>query len=451
MDTESSLQSTSTQVPVDSSGPLSSLSQSEQPTISRRSLLTQLTQVFSPFKARVQEQHEVAPANDQSKKYLIGRRGFMQIFGATALSSLMKRAQLGPDLTPFPTKDDARLEMSPVQANQIIKETLGLNPNDYGMEGMIQIPSRNDKYFLHIGQIHSSGDIKIIDPSYADSDASQRDIERLLTDAGIKNVYSEASSVESMELLDVIFSIQNNVIAQIPLNNQGLKDLSDLNSKVISIVGVSNTLPSNAWLYLLSVKLDEMRKAYKENPEAFKPADHPDASATSGMVRESSARIKSAEEFIKEIEGTLAVFEEESIHSRLDAATKMYLDGKLKLHPAEVYQENREGRQALAKLTSLIDRLLEEMSPEDKERLVQEIEAAKSAVYKEVYADRDKIAIEMVTGNPVFKGEQVSTIVYGAGHDFFQEVTDYNKASPQEESRGLMYLAPKRIVETPRR
>lgn len=379
----------------------------------------------------------------ENKKKLITRRTIMQLMGATALSPLLGKAHFGPEMIPFPNEDTARLEIPTANPEAVIKELFGVDPKEYGMESMLQIPSTNGKYFVHIGQRHS------VDDYYADmentnQETSQLNIERFLTDAKIKTAYLELESEETIKFLYEIRDIQQNQISKIPNNYQGLKELHRLNISQVNKIGIEYGQGIDHWGYVVSIKLEEIKKSLEDKPELFTAIPDQDEAKLAQALGK-TYKPQTTEEIIADIGVILKLYEGESINTRIGTGAKMYFDGKLQIYPTETEKENEEGYTASIDLIELQRDLTNASTQEDKDKILAKIEEAKSVVYKETMGDREKVAIDLVTASPPFKDAKISTIIYGAAHDFSEEVMRANQTNPSEQ-RGLIYLAPKSMI-----
>lgn len=104
---------------------------------------------------------------------------------------------------------------------------------------------------------------------------------------------------------------------------------------------------------------------------------------------------------------------------------QLSLDGKIKTLPAETYAANAAAFKALE------GKDLDNMDPDLREKLM-----------RSSHEVRDEKAVEMMTTNPDFARQSFVPVIYGANHDFSDNMEKYNKAHPGS-SAGLITITPR--------
>jgi len=104
----------------------------------------------------------------------------------------------------------------------------------------------------------------------------------------------------------------------------------------------------------------------------------------------------------------------------MGAARKLYLDGKINLIPAETDEGNDEGTRA-AHFTH---------------------DPNSDPNFQKTVTERNDIALARITSDPQFKNMKFIPVIFGAGHNFEDNIKNYNKGNPSD-TLGLIEITPK--------
>lgn len=131
------------------------------------------------------------------------------------------------------------------------------------------------------------------------------------------------------------------------------------------------------------------------------------------------------------------------------ATEKLFFEGKLNIRPAESKWLNNDGFGVIHRLDDLIDQLREADSEDAKKFIREQISQTKGVYDEHIYDRREDFAIRQITSQMDQDGTRLNFLVYGADHEFKDNVEKWNEENPDKKI-GLITLSPKKkkLAET---
>lgn len=282
------------------------------------------------------------------------------------------------------------------------QEILGYNPKEHNFKALMQAESKNGKYIVHIGQSHSFDDLGItlinnstdnldiqkINERSKDVSFVQQNIRSLLSAEKIDTVYMEGVTKETLEELSSIVRIKQDFFDPItPGPNQWEKLLIQYDEHRNRLTKDKSTHLAPALDYSLHLTRERLSGEYS-GPEGDR-----------GQFKDDVFSIN---------DGTY-----------LGAAVQMFIEGEIKIAPAEIIEVNREGIEAVAAIEA-------------------NREKSNAETFKKMYSDRERTTIELIAiGERMEESDDKFVyLIYGSDHNFSKAVED------NQEGYGLIKLEP---------
>jgi len=368
---------------------------------------------------------ETALTREQKKK--MTRREFLQGLGilgvaGTLVGSLILSEQ---EETPrLPTRFAREAEK--VKPG-VFREILGFEPKICGFEPVMQINNKNKRFIVHIGQFHpAAGSLAIIRSE--EIAQNQRNIERVLEQGQFEAIFVEGVSEESKEILVYLRKIKERMFDPLKPDALAWQQLVDHYFQVEGIAKEHQCPICQAILdYIVLNKIKELENDFQTQPLIVKP--------------EEQEVFVSAYEIAKSIEILASSHQGRESEAVLEAPFRMFIDGKIEIYPTETLKENQEAAVALSEYEKKLNQLDSFKDKKAVSLLTKEIVEEENNFEKQAMDDREKVAIDLISQHPAFAPGQKFALVYGAVHDFSQEVNQFNQENPNL-AVGLIYLAP---------
>lgn len=358
-------------------------------------------------------QHENAADNSTlpvPEEFNITDRGFMHHIGATPLAGFLSHP-------PFDwIRGKIKEYRSSQETQRLLQEVLPVDIRKIGMEGVVQLPSSNGKYIVHIGQIHSTSDAAV-DSFIPDIETSQRTIEKFLTGGQVHEVFLEGQVSDTQEEDAILENIRN-----IPLTRDFILNVNMFVSQIAKHIGDRKL---GRYRYVLRKKIDDYSEKCKQ--EGW----------------------KAERDMLGNVLDTLSIADKISNpYVEIGATGILRAQGSLKTYPAEEKDSAySHAIQLLQEVNTLRSQLIEKtFDPARDNNELQEMKERLNKLQHELiiydHSEREAGTIRTVTQHPDFKDNKVTYLIYGASHNFSQALQDHNAQDP-DNARGLIYITDK--------
>ena len=282
------------------------------------------------------------------------------------------------------------------------QEILGYNPKEHNFKAFLQAKPKNGKYIVHIGQFHkfdhlgtalqsnNNIDTQKIHEEIKEVSFVQRNIRSLLSAAKIETVYMEGVTTETLKELSSIVELKQDFFDPI-------------------------TPGPNQWNELL-IQYDKARNGptVKENVDLVPALNYSLYLNRERLLNEYSGPEGDRGQF----KDSVYLIDDYANYYSVNAAVQMFIEGKLKIAPAETAEENREA------INAVIDRETNKISD--------------SEYIKEAFSDRERVAIELITKRE--RAEEGDSefvyLIFGSDHNFSEAVEN------NQEGFGLIKFEP---------
>jgi hypothetical protein len=313
----------------------------------------------------------------------------------------------------------------------------------------IEIESPQNRYILHIGQLHGSDNVEETESGFKkygkkikDLEQIQKNIEELLLlisdKYGVKDVFIEGLDKDTLNFFDQL----KKEITEAPLTDRW--------DYLIQLYYFAKNEKENLTqsqrahiLYLVKIKLSGEIKILEKNIEINnkKPESLPSEYSTLFKTcHKNNVTIDKMRDNLVDLEYEISDHElirGERIYM-WGGAMKAYLEDLISVHPAETLEANRE---AFAKYSN------EEFTVTQTQiNKPQELEKMRKLIEERIRFNergnniREDAAITQITQSPEFELRQIIPLVYGDGHDFKDNIEKINKKS--KNNLGLIKITP---------
>ena len=281
------------------------------------------------------------------------------------------------------------------------------------------------KYILHIGQIHATPHNLTNATKRASVIDYQKSIAELISSLvneqpSAANVFSEGFTTEDESICNEIrLNVKEDLAELAPdLNSyHALPVLYAKHSRGLTHLKMFMTQLN----YLFQNKFSDLEKHFQSQSEMIGDLDEPEKRGFEQSLKDAR------EMFI----GTETRPDEDAIFY-YGAADKLFLDGKIYRKAAEA----RASNETAFKIDDLIDDAIEKMNDvrtkEELNRSVMEIAKLRASEKKLTYDIREDVALRILGDFGTTNNQQVIPLVYGASHDFSDNVLKWNKSHPKQ-------------------
>ncbi|MFH1602171.1 MAG: hypothetical protein ABIB61_04415 [Candidatus Shapirobacteria bacterium] len=323
-----------------------------------------------------------------------------------------------------------------------------LQKSGFNIENFEHNPNGGSDYILVIGQTHYNPFIQDVHKSgNAEFMSSQNIIENIIAEIirnkGIKTVFSEGVSDSSITDLDLlrelkqVLETENLDIASIYHRLEYLKriELQLFSSAAVSkdITGLAEEPYSylrGAVYYAFEDYLARAENFINNNPDLEIPPLNKISGANEQIVEPIIHVRNYIGEALKNIGQYLSRYGFQDVRSSLLATTRLHMDGKINVKPAESTELNE---QAVKLLQDMLDAKRNLASDPANKDLIRQFNETVSAFNKNkrnyVFERREIEAIRRVTDSEAEGNLRV--LVYGDSHDFLAWVKKFNKDHPR--------------------
>jgi len=302
-----------------------------------------------------------------------------------------------------------------------------------------------ERSIVHIGQVHGG---ESIDQSQEMVDikklvSTQKNIEELMLflakDYKIKNFYTEGVLKEDLKFVD---KIRNDISS---LRENENKFPPETWNKLLNLATVINNkeiksqMPDRHRAYVMYLTKCEFDKEisllngeyknYKEGKEVASEKHKRMFELWEKKGVDSESVFKSLESHRNRV-GKDELIRGDNIYI-WGAPMKLYLEEKVNIKAAETAEANK---QAFEKYPGGEILFTEEQlkDPEEKEKFQKILEERKK-VFEDNLNIREDAAINIIINSPDFKSEQYIPLIYGEGHDFKDNIEQYNDKNPNQK------------------
>src|SRR3989338_208169 len=343
------------------------------------------------------------------------------------------------------------------QYELVEKNRLELGELEKKFSSKVEIPNSENKYILHIAQIHGSNNLEeskrrmeMIGKDLGYLIEKQRDIEGLLT------LLSEKYQVKDV-FVENIDKTVNGLIEQIKSdivqNQDGSKRIPperwNIAMNTFSFAKNSRegiTDAQRAYLLYLAqntvkkemISLSQFYESYRTKTGEI-PPEYINLFNIWGQRDISLDDVmKNLSDQEKEM-GAHELLKDDIIYV-WGGAMKAYLEGKINVHPAETMEANQE---AFAKYPGGAMTFTQEQlkDPKELERF-RKIIGGRTAIDERGHDIREDAAVNLIAQSPNFQSRQFSPLVYGKGHDFKNNIEKFNEQSQYDI--GLIQIEPRK-------
>jgi len=311
------------------------------------------------------------------------------------------------------------------RTEKAIKLEISRFADTVGFDCSLSLGNGDGKYILHIGQIHKTPynltnavqHARVIDYQKSIADF----ISSLVNDrSSTTNVFTEGFTAEDEGVCNEIRLSIKSDLDNLAFDLNSYRMLTALHSKHSS--GMTDLKIFMTQLnYLFRAKLNELEKYFQSHPEA-----------TGNFNEQEKQDFERSLKYAREMFVGSNAYPGEDAIFYYGAAEKLFLDGKIYRKAAEARASNA----AAFKIDDTIDDAIKKMgsasTKEESDNLAMEVGKLKASEKKITYDIREDVALRILGDFARTNNQQVIPLVYGASHDFSDNVLKWNKSHPKQ-------------------
>jgi len=377
----------------------------------------------------LQNTQEIEAAIESKPTRTYSRRGFLKWAGAltvaTAFGNVLRQKVRGEEKPSVPSiLERWPREIIETNSEELVK-ILEFDPRTFGFEPFLQVKNSKGRYIVHIGQIHPRPDSESQITDTERVARTQKNIEDILEKGKFEAIFAEGLCEEDKEILQYFKEVKETMFDPIPPDPKAWQELAtayyQVKEKIQGTEGKSWLVVLN---YIMIEKIKSLENYFAANPSQMNPEEQ-------DLFNRGYETSKELEEHI----------EDKDFYSSLGTGLKLFIDVKAEIYPAETLKENLQAFEAFDEYQR-VSRLTEKTHHSKSVTGVQNELAKESDNYdKQIITDREEVALKLISQHPSFPAIGNFALIYGAAHDFSQEVEKFNLETP-DQSIGLIYLAP---------
>lgn len=402
----------------------------------------------------------------------LNRRDFLKILalsGASA-SSIATRLLL-------PNKKNWELARPSFGQSEKIKDLFGFNFEELAKKNGFEVKlavevEKGQPYIIHIGQQHQTRDLFRNSLDEDEIISVQQNIYNLLKELTSVSQEINAIGLEGLTptFLDDLqyFREVNNILKTdeifLPSNPEALRKLRSFEADLMQIYNDENEA-SYSWvekatIYAFKLKLEELMNFYHENPTLVEKMDA-EARKTEeewatfiGGEPQYTPLLDQAQDFMNFLETrSFLASGSKSYFLSLGGGTMLYIEGSfgevILIEDPELMKEAGLFLDELYALNAITSEQQNNMTEEELRKLQDKVEQLKKKSDSEIFEGRESAVLtnisRWITDHPD-QQQSFFPIVYGAAHDFENNVRDHNSGS-KEPKFGLITLTPQELID----
>lgn len=382
----------------------------------------------------LQNTQEIEAAIESKPTRTYSRRGFLKWAGAltvaTAFGNVLRQKVRGEEKHAVP----AILERYPREIIETSSRELGkildFDPGAFSFEPFKQVKNSKGRYIVHIGQIHREPDPESVVTDSEKVARTQKNIENILEKGKFEAIFVEGVCEENKEIFEYFREVKETMFDPIPPDSKAWQELATNYYQVKEIIEGTKAESLLVVLnYIMIEKIKIFENYFAANPLQMSPEEQ-------DLFSKGYETSKAVEELI-----FVSQFEDKNFYSSLGAGLKVFIDGKAEIYPAETIEENLQAFGTLDEYQRVFQLMGKTHHPKSVTGVQNELAKESGNFEKQTMTDREEVALELISQHPSFPAIGNFALVYGAAHDFSQEVEKFNLENP-DQSIGLIYLAP---------
>ena len=323
---------------------------------------------------------------------------------------------------------------------ELIQKTLGINPEEYGYSGKVNIQNRSNKYLLHLGQNHVDQYSKrIYDPEYLDDIAtSQAQLESLLLASNIRNLFVEGVNPTFLSKLDEKLALQK-WLASLPVDSNIWDAFEKAYANSMRTLQILS--PEQQFTHYIFVR---QSSRIQQNIQAAQAALQKAGDSSNNVDLQTYGFAPSVDRqglnLLTESAPPILAADYRNAYAFL-GPLKMYADGNATVFPSSTEEEDTElnkwqiNHAMVKQAIDSASTILEEEKLQDKLRYLQ------SQFETQFIHSRETAAVERILTHEAAEDLGIVPYVLGYGHDLTDQVLNHNQRNPKGEF-GLITLTP---------
>lgn len=340
-------------------------------------------------------------------------------------------------LSPLASREDPGKTIAKENAAYIEKE-LGFDfaerATKNGFTFSLDVKNPEGKYVVHIGQTHAHYDREKKEITWSQNQiASQKNIEKLLLSfnqsspatvftEGVACEEKDSSDMESAKALNQLLS----TVEKTEITHEKAERLLNVLKTATHALAVYRETKTTLQPYLVASAIIKLTENIKlKAPQEF---------------IKGNAKLAAIEAQIQTIRQTSGLTPEDMPYTA-GAVQKLYAEGKIILRGSEKLSTNLEGATALEAYKNAGLSLKQARTELEIQEAVKKIRETKKLFEKHSKEDREAVALEIIQKGVAASKEKIIPLVYGAAHDFQDQVEIRNNEHP-EHRLGLITLQP---------
>lgn len=396
---------------------------------------------FESFSSNNQENPEGEKTAEQSD-FGVNKNNkniFEKMYKSKILRALILAGAIGGAAKAIPDASQKETQTE-IKYEKVEKNSFDLGSLQKNFSSKIETENHEGKYVVHIGQIHGGDSVE---ESKNGMESAGKNLEYLIErQKGIEKILlylAERYQTKDVFVEGVDASLVNlveNVKKQIYYNENREKnnpqerwDAANYLSKLAQKNSSGLTQKHQAHLLYLAqcVLKNESENLFRAKESLAKNQQ---------CLKEYSDIIKKLENEkvdIPQVINNLSKIQKEIGNNNLlkneriyiwGGAMKLYMEGKINIHPTETLEANKE---YFAKHATSPSFTKEELKTPDVQQKIKEITEERENVLKQRNDLRENVALDAIIKSRVSEHQQFIPLVYGEGHDFKDNVDKLNK------------------------